>query len=300
MEYTEEELAQLTDEEREALLEDDGEGEEGTDDADGEGDEADGEGDGADDGEGDADDEGEADDQLGDEGADAGADEGAVDGADDAGADEGAAASSEPVAVPHQAIDFNGQLASIEAELEKIEERYDEGELTSKERRQQMRTLEDQRVELIVLQREAHNAAVREVQERDRVVNTFLAEVGITRDMDDPMFAAFDKCVIKVANTPENATLSAREILEKSHALMRKQFGLGEPAPKPATSTKPAGKTKPKPPVVPSLAKVPASAATATDEGNRFSHLDRLDPVAREEAVGKMSESERDAYLMYG
>lgn len=301
MEYTEEELAGLTEEEREALLEDDGS--DGADD----GEEGDGDGEG-DEGDDDAGDEGEE----GEEGADGADGEAAEDGDADADADadaaEGSEADDEPAdagiaateqaPAPRELIDFNTQLATIEAALEKIEEQYDEGELTAKERRQQVRTLEDQRVELIVLQREAHNEVVREAQERDRVVNGFLSEVGITKDVDDPMFAAFDKCVIKVANDPTNAELSARAILEKSHALLRKQFGLAEPAPK-ATAQGKKPPARPKPPTVPSLAKVPAAAATATDEGNRFSHLDRLDPVAREEAVAKMSDSERDSYLMY-
>jgi hypothetical protein len=298
MEYTQEELAQLTDEEREALLADD----EGTDE--GEGDDAgdgaaDGYDDGADDEDDDEDDQGEGDDDSdegeGDEaGEGEGSDEGEGDsgtaeagGADDAEADASDTGPTEQQAPQQQApVDFNAALATIDAQLDKIEEQYDEGELTARERRQQARELEDQRVNLIVAQREAYAAAQRAHEEQNRAVDSFLAEVGIPRDDNDPRFAAYDKCVIKVANDPASAQLSARAILEKAHALYAEQFGIQSKAPAKEKAAKPV---KPRVDLPP----------TPTDEGSRFAWLDRLDPVTREAEVAKLSPADLDSYLTY-
>lgn len=283
MAYTEEELAGLTDEER-AMLED--EEDEGTDGA--------GEGDGED--------------QEGgeDDGAEGAGDAGAE--ADPAGnGGEGTEAEDEQVEVPaaHAPIlvaeapeQAQERLQAISSEKADLRKKYDEGELTFDEYESKVETLDEERLEIRLALKEAETAAKieqqRQINEREAQINGFLSEHNIKRDFADLRFAALDTAVKVVASKEENADLGVREILQKAMDLCIEQGVIAAKAKPEAAPT-----AKPRKPIAapPTLAHVPAADMTGTDEGNRFAYLDRLDPVAREAAVSKLSPADLDAYL---
>lgn len=290
-------LAGLTDEERAAMEEDDGSGDAGEELSDEEreaqeaedGEEADGE-------------EADADQEAGD--ADANAD---ADGADDAAGDESDAdqspAVSAPIYVAEAPADAEARLAQIAADKGALVEQFDDGELTAKEYQEKLDALgkEERKIERQIDKAEiaAEMEVQRITQERDREINTFLADVGVKRDMEDPAFKAIDQAVRIVASLPDNVDKSVREIMQEAYDLcvFKKQIVPKEAA-RPAA--RPAATPTRKPIVAPpNLARVPAAEMTDTTEGNRFAHLDRLDPVAREEALSKMSEADQNAYLQY-
>lgn len=283
MAYTEEELAGLTDEER-AMLED--EEDEGTDGA----------------GEDDGEDQGSGEDDGAEGAGDAGAE---ADPAGDGG--EGAEAEDEQVEAPaaHAPIlvaeapeQAQERLQAISSEKADLRKKYDEGELTFDEYESKVETLDEERLEIRLALKEAETAAKieqqRQINEREAQINGFLSEHNIKRDFSDLRFAALDTAVKVVASKEENADLGVREILQKAMDLCIEQ---GVIAAKAKPESAPA--VKPRKPIAapPTLAHVPAADMTGTDEGNRFAYLDRLDPVAREAAVSKLSPADLDAYL---
>lgn len=283
MPYTEEELAGLTDEER-AMLED--EEDEGTDGA--------GEDDGEDQGRG----EDDGAEGAGDAGAEAdpAGDGGEGDEAEDEQVE--APAAHAPILVAEAPEQAQERLQAISSQKADLRKKYDEGELTFDEYESKVETLDEERLEIRLALKEAETAAKieqqRQINEREAQINGFLSEHNIKRDFSDLRFAALDTAVKVVASKEENADLGVREILQKAMDLCIEQGVI-------AAKTKPeaAPAAKPRKPIAapPTLAHVPAADMTGTDEGNRFAYLDRLDPVAREAAVSKLSPADLDAYL---
>ena len=279
-------LAGLTDEERAAMEEDDGSGElpEELSDEEREAEEA-----------GEAEEDAETDDAAA---VEAGADDSADDEPD---ADESPVVAA-PIYVAEAPADAEARLAQIAADKAALVEEFDDGELTAKEYQQKLDALgkEERAIERQIDKAEiARDMAEQQAAaERDKQVNEFLSEIGVKRDPEDPQFQVLNKAVILVANLEESANKTAREILQEAYELcvFRKQLT-------PKASTKAdlvpnPQRTKPKAP--PTLGRLPAAEMNDTNEGgNRFAHLDRLDPVAREEALSRMSEADVNAYLQY-
>lgn len=316
---TEEELAQLTDEEREGYLEEieEGEGEEGAEETGGE-EETTGEADGE---------------------ADAGDDEGEGAEAETEKVEEKPAAVVEPDAKPAAAVvaeepapvveeaaaeeydpndrtprwilpaDHQQQMEDIKAKRVEIVKQFDQGELTGEEMRAALDPLDDQYNELHsrqIIARGAREDAIETWTTKD-VPGFFdkheqYKKSGILRE-------ALDAEVKRLQATARNP-LNPR-LLEKAHEKIASELGgaFGTPAPKtPAPAPKPgakpaeAGKPEKKreaPP--PTLAHVPAADPTETDDGGEFAHLDRLlnknDSVGYEEALRKLPDSARERYL---
>lgn len=265
MPYTEAELEGLTDAERESLL-DEEETLEGTE----------------------------------DEGAEEGAEEGgSSDDSSDEERDDGdrlAPAASAPILVAEAPEDAEAQLQQIASEKEALVAKFDDGELTAKEYQAELDKLNKQErsIERAIdkAQIAADMESQRQINEREATINGFLSDVGIKRDFGDLRFAALDSAVKVVANRPESAELGVREILQKAYDLCVEQGVIQKKSAEPV-------QPKQRKPIaaVPNLARVPASDMTSTDDGNRFAHLDRLDPVAREAAFSKMSPADQEAYL---
>lgn len=293
MDYTDDELLGLTEEERAALADEetlelddteDENHEDGRDPVD------------------DSDDQNEgAADQDGGEGqqqADAGDDVG-----DDGDEPEPAAVQQQgPILVAEAPERAEERLKEIADEKKSLRQQYDDGELTFDEYESKVDALDDERMEIRLALKEAETAAKiemqRQVNEREAQINGFLAEIGVRRDFSDLRFAALDNAVKIVAGQEENAELGVREILQKAYDLCIEQ-GVLQPK---KEAKKPEAEAKPKPrkPVatVPTLAKVPAAEPTDPDEGNRFAWIDRItDPIAREKALAKLSPADQEAYL---
>lgn len=289
--YTEEELAGLTAEERAALEEDDG-----TETDEEEADETE------------SGDETEAD--AGDDAAE-GADDGeqqADDGADDSDAgdqpEQSRVQQQAPILVADAPEKAQERLQEITEAKKDLRKQYDDGEITFEDYESKVEALDDERLELKLAINTAETAAriaeQQAINAREAEVNNFLSEVGIPRDPKNLRFATLDVAVRIVANDEANYELSAREILEKAYGLCVEQGTLpargGKPADEGAKPTKPAPKQRQ--PVPPTLAKVPAAAATDTSDGSRFAYIDRItDPDKREAAFAKLSPADQEAYL---
>lgn len=250
----------------------------------------------------------EAEDAEGKEDAGKSGDEGAADGgaSDDAGAadgDEGAGAESAapaPILVADAPADAEAQLQKIAEDKAALVEKFDDGELTAKEYQQQLDALSKQEraIEraLDKAQIAADMEAQRQVNEKERVINSFLSEVGIPRDPSNLRFLTLDGAVRLVASNEANANLGPREILQKAYDLCVEQGTMQAKTP-PKQEQRQARKPIDAPKT---LASVPAAEISDTDNA-RWAHISRIkDPDARERAFAQLSPAEQDAYLASG
>lgn len=305
----------LTDEEREALESKDDIIEDGTD---GNGDGGNDEGGGEessndqnqeDSGKGNADDDG------------AGNDDGAT-GNDDAAAtaaatDDGSAAgatdteqqagqtneTSSPLLVVDAPADAEEKLAEISTKKADLVEQFDNGDITAKEYQQQLDALnkDERKIELQV--HEANLAqkleSQRQANEWKSTVDNFIRENSRYNPQTSPrMYQLLDIEVRNLAKSEEfknrNDSAAGREILQRAHENLAKDLGFE--ATKPAAQTQ---KAAPKKDAPPSLHNTPAADANDVS-GGKYAVLDRLatkDPIAYEEALMKLTDKERDAYL---
>ena len=80
--------------------------------------------------------------------------------------------------------------------------------------------------------------------------------------------------------------------LERAYTKYKQAFNIEAASPKQAKA--PASRNEGV--VPPNLGKLPAATANDTDDG-KFAHLDRLEGVAFEDALAKLSDAQRDEYL---
>lgn len=298
MSYTEEELAGLTDEERASLLEaeDDttttmeeslegaGNGEQGDGEA-GKGDDnagANDAGDGA----------ADAGNGSGDDGAGAGADAGAT-------VDPGKPA---PLLVAEAPVDADAKLAAIGEKKNTLIAQFNDGDITAMEYQTELDKLAK---EERTIERAVDKAQIAAEMTQQQETNAWLAQAQDFVTNKHPEYSksqvrhmALDNFVKEIGRNPANASMTGAQILAEAHK--RVVEDLGE-APAKAKAAGDAGKplkgSQAEPPKT--LAKVPAAQGNDVDDG-RWAQFDRLastDPVALEEKLMKLSETERDAYL---
>lgn len=288
----------LTEEERRALADTDDDttnDKTGADDADDQDEKDDDESDGAGD-TGDDSVDGTADD-ADDTGA-AGRDDGTT---DDAGAEqpEEPAQQAAPVFVAEAPADAEAKLSELRTQKADLRAQYNDGDITFDEYEDQKDALIEQEGEIKRAVERSQLAADMETQRQknqwDNDCNAFMGAHPEYADREGEPFKQINEAVIALANMPSNKGLSGPEILEKAHKVVLATSGTSVVGKK-ADDGKKAGVTYKKPEQPVNLSKVPAAAQNDTGEG-RFSAIDKLEGMAYEEALSKMSEAERDAYL---
>jgi hypothetical protein len=203
---------------------------------------------------------------------------------------------SAPLLVVDAPADADDRLKAIATQKEDLITKYDDGEITAKEYQQQLDALFKQEREIEFQIREASLAAKLEEQrlknEWTSTVNSFIDANPVYRD-NPRLYRALDQEVRDVANSEDGKTMTGARILAKAHENLAQAFGF---------AVKPAGdksKLIPRGETPPSLHGVPAADANDV-QGGKYAALDRLattNPIAYEEALMKLPDSERDAYL---
>lgn len=322
---TPEELALLTEEERAGLEDDElvDEGDETTEDDDTGTDDAD-DGNDGDEGAGDADgDDNAGDDDKGDD--DSGKQDDAGDddqpGRDD-GADDQAATTSQPVPLIRAELpaDFDDQVkaitdrrAEIRTERRSLTDKYEDGDLTSKEYHDALDKLEDELSDLndkrYELKRLEEKVQLAQEMNRNQVetrwyttVETFLGEhPEITKNQT--LVTVYDQIVQRVtAETMKAGKEPGLADLQKAYKQWAEDLGITPQKPAKEEGKQP-GKQEQKPAkqtrnVPPTLGKVPAADTTSTEDG-KWAWLDRLadsNPEKYEAEIAKLSEAEFDQY----
>jgi Skp family chaperone for outer membrane proteins len=281
----------LTDEERAALEE-----EEGAAAGDGEGEDPPGDGDdGAGEGEGDGSGDGEG---AGEEGAGDDGEGAAAAGSDDDPAVKGLDTSA-PILVANAPEDADGKLKEIATQKDELLAKFDDGDITTKEYQAELDALNKQEREIEWGIEKAKLAAEiesqRQANEWKSTVDNFIREnPRYSPEKAPSMYQLLDIEVRRVAGLDEfkNRTdpAAGREILAKAHENIAKDLGF---------EAKPTKQPAPNKQLPPNLASIPAADQNDT-QGGKYAVLDRMaasDPIAYEEALMKLPEAERNAYL---
>lgn len=204
-----------------------------------------------------------------------------------------------PILVAQVSADTEARLSEIGTKKDALLEQFDAGDITAREYQKQLDALNKQERELEAEIREAKLAEKLTLQQQQNewaaTCAAFVNDHPIYKN-NQRLYQALDAEVRSLAQKPESANWDGQKFLDEAHKNLKEAFGFQESAP---TGKKPAA---PRPDLPPNLAKVPAADVQDTN-GGRFAVLDRLqatDPLGYEEALAKMSESERTAYLAAG
>lgn len=256
----------------------------------------------------------------GDEGVDnEGADEGDAsdDSGDDAPDEQEAAADDEEVEQPkarrddepppilnvQAPDDADDRMAEITSQKDKLAEKFEDGDLTAKEYQQELDKLNKAEREIEQATFKAQLAEdMRQQQQRNAwlsTVNQFLDEHPDYREKK-LLYKNLDMVVREIAADEANSSLSGREILERAHAQIQDELGIKRVVQeKPDAQEKPSRKSAPRPDLPPNLAKIPAADMSEVED-SRWAHLDKLmdrDPERYERELSKLSDVDREAYL---
>ena len=201
--------------------------------------------------------------------------------------------------------DLDDKLKALNEREAALDSQFDDGDLTAAEYRQKIGELRDEKEDLRWQSRKAELAAETAKQaEENRWVDDARAFIEAHPEVkaNKVLFQSFDAVVRDVTGDVANAGLTNTQQLEKAFSQWSKALGR-EPAKADAGKPVPAAQDKKpekRPPVnTPNLGDVPTAAPTDVSDG-RFAVLDRLmesDPVKYEEALSKLSDADRDAYL---
>lgn len=215
-----------------------------------------------------------------------------------------AASQPEPRMLPQYQVpaDAKDKIKNLDAQLDELAKKFDDGELTATEYRQQMGPLESEKQDLREL-------LLKQSLSMDSQVATW-TNVTVPKFLGDhkeyepgtPLYNALNDEVKRLQAESDNPFNAA--FLETAHrnvqASIRKSLGLPPlPDETKKTATAPAAKRE----IPPTLARLPAADIAEAADGGEFAYLDRLadkDPLAYEEALAKLPQDKLDAYLAAG
>lgn len=214
----------------------------------------------------------------------------------------------QPVFKPVATEELKAKYDDLDKRENDLIEKFEEGELTTREYNAQLRDINKERGDLDWQQRkdELNRESVEQQIERQ-----WQAEVKAFADKHPEIYAseedfkALDSLVrsITQAKADQGQRYGTAE-LERAYRIWADERGIAPPEPakqEQQQEQKPAQQQKqqPKPlDIPPSLAKVPAAAPEDTDDG-KFAALDRMaesDPQKYQETIARMSADEYDAY----
>ena len=285
---TEEELALLTEEEREGYLADD-------EDEDGEGDDDQGNAD-----EGAGGEEGDDDPTLAvDDPATAPPAANPQDGGEggDAESQEQIMVQPKPLFNADLPADIEAQRTALDEKEAAIDQQYDEGDILFTEHKQALRDINKQRNALDRAELKAELAAEAYQTQIDNSwqasQTAFFASHPELNTANEVQMTALDHLVRQEtkATLDKGGSIGVPE-LERAYTKYKQAFNIEAAAPKQAKA--PSAKNEGV--IPPNLGKLPAATANDTDDG-KFAHLDRLEGVAFEDALAKLSDAQRDEYL---
>ena len=280
---TEEELALLTEEEREGYLddEDDDEGEEGN----------------GDNGAGEGDDDPQDDPTLAVDDPAAAAQADADDQGDGAETKEEFTTQPKPLFNAELPADIQAQRTAIDEKEDALDKQFDEGDITFSEHKKALREINQQRNALDRAELKAELAAEAYQTQIDNSwqasQTAFFSAHPEINTANDVQMTALDHLVRQETKAvlDKGGVIGVPE-LERAYMKYKQAFNIEAAAPKQAKA--PSAKNEGV--VPPNLGKLPAATANDTDDG-KFAHLDRLEGVAFEDALAKLSDAQRDEYL---
>lgn len=201
-----------------------------------------------------------------------------------------------PILVAPAPEDAELKLKEIGDQKETLLTQFDDGDITAREFQKQMDELNKRERTIELDLREAQLAVKMEAQRAQNdwiaTCNAFIEANPVYKE-NSRLYRALDQEVKDLAAKEETANWSGQKFLEEAHKELAKAFNL------PAANGNKAAAKRTTDNLPPNLAKVPAADVNDTD-GGQYAVLDRLansDPLAYEEALARMPQAQRDAYM---
>lgn len=214
----------------------------------------------------------------------------------------------QPVFKPVATEELKAKYDDIDKREEELIEKFEEGELTTREYNAQLRALNKERGDLDWQQRkdELNRESVEQQIERQWQADVkAFAERHPEIYASEEDFKALDLLVQSITKAKAEQGLRYGEAeLERAYRIWADERGIAPPKPaneEPGQQQKQGQQPKQQQKAMdipPTLAKVPAAAPEDTDDG-KFAALDRLadsDPQKYQETIARMSADEYDAY----
>ena len=193
--------------------------------------------------------------------------------------------------------DIEAQRTALDEKEAAIDQQYDEGDILFTEHKQALRDINKQRNALDRAELKAELAAEAYQTQIDNSwqasQTAFFSAHPEINTANDVQMTALDHLVRQETKAvlDKGGVIGVPE-LERAYTKYKQAFNIEAAAPKQAKA--PASKNEGV--VPPNLGKLPAATANDTDDG-KFAHLDRLEGVAFEDALAKLSDAQRDEYL---
>lgn len=198
--------------------------------------------------------------------------------------------------------DFEQQREALKAERAELKQKYKDGEIDFDEYEEQRDALADREKSLDRAETKAEIAQDMSAQSERRTwlqtVNSFFdasVSAGIDYRADDAKRADLDLYVKTLANNPANSDKPGEWFLKTADKMVRAQYDLSQAT----ESQKPNGKPSRKAPIdqIPqTLAHVPGGD-DASEADSKYADLDKLDGLALETALAKLTPDQRAEYL---
>lgn len=189
------------------------------------------------------------------------------------------------------------QLEQIEKDKDALSEKFDNGELTGTEFRQQLAALDKQEREIDWKLRKAELARESRAEAFTQAAGAFVGQHTQYKP-GTPGYRALDAEVraLQTQAMQDGGDPLDPGLIAQAHANIEAAFGR-TPAPKPAASKTDGAAAGKRPAPPPTLGDLPAADATEATDGGEFAFIDRLTGTAYEEAMAKLTPDQRDRYL---
>ena len=195
--------------------------------------------------------------------------------------------------------DFDARMNAVKTLKAEVAKKLDDGELTGEEFLAELAKLEDQHDELRERKIAANIAIDTAKRDFGAGVESFLG-AHPQYEKGSALYTALDAEVRKLQASAANPLNP--KLIEKAHAKISadiaKAYGVQQPAAKQQEPTKGAKQKRPEPP--PTLGGVPAADIDDAGDGGEFAQLERLmntDSVTYERELARLSPEARDRFL---
>lgn len=196
---------------------------------------------------------------------------------------------------------YEAVIQEMLSKEDELSQQFDDGEITSREYRAQLRELENQRRAVEDQQRDYDRSQELAKQKWAWEVDTFMDSAkendGVDYRQNKMLNAALDTAVKELAADEANSDKTGKWFLREAHKRVAELFGKGEKAPKPMDPIQKALKDR-----KPNMEKVPQSlsnvpAADLDTGGDEFSKMDKLTGMDLERALAALTPAQAKAYL---
>lgn len=214
--------------------------------------------------------------------------------------------------VPRYAVqepeNYDARMQELAEKRAQVVAQYKEGALELDEMLSQVEALDQQRTDLRLAKEKADLLKEQNEQNAEQLwqweIQRFMRNVKRAEGIDytDPILnAALDVAVKDLANKPEHADKDGEWFLTTAHSLVKQKFGLGtkedkdkskeDPVKKAVEERKPDLKAVPK-----NVGDLPRAGNEPTGE-DEFAYLDKLEGIELEQALAKLPKDQVERYL---